>query len=199
LQQRQKAKFSKQSHVRIQPVDSLTSSNRNAAEYSLLPTEFNRFSNLSGRQFDIDAFSDAEGKNAHCKNFASMTCSFLDSDVKGKHVWMFPPPDQLLVKSAIDHMVDCWRKDPTNTSACIMLPKGFAHLTSGAQGRLRLIYTYAKGAKIWLSPSEDGTPDKPIKTTSVMHVYMLDPMSPQVMLHQIQAKTSQNPLHKLNT
>jgi hypothetical protein len=107
------------------------------------------------------------------------------------YVWMFPPPHQVLVKSAIDHIVDCWRKDPTKTSACIVLSKGFVHLTSGAQGRLRLIYTYAKGAKLWLSPSGDGKPDKTTKTNCVMHVYMLDPMSPHVMLHHIQAKASQ--------
>jgi hypothetical protein len=191
LRQSQQLQFSKRSHTRIRPVDSLSESSKNVAEYSLTAVEFEKLQQLSGRTFDFDAFSDEEGKNSHCKNFASKTASFLDSDVSGKHVWMFPPPDQLLVKNAIDHVVDNWRKSPETTSACILLPKGLAHLTSGAQGRLRLIYTYAKGAKIWLSPSEDGTPIRPTKTTCVMNVYMLDPMSPQVLLHNIETKAAQ--------
>jgi hypothetical protein len=191
LRQSQQLKFSKRSHTRIRPVDSLSESSKNVAEYSLASVEFEKLQQLSGRTFCFDAFADEEGKNSHCKNFASKTASFLDSDVSGKHVWMFPPPDQLLVKNAIDHVVDCWRKSPETTSACMLLPKGLAHLTSGAQGKLRLIYTYAKGVKIWLSPSEDGTPSKPTKTTCVMNVYMLDPMSPQVLLHNIEARAAQ--------
>jgi hypothetical protein len=104
---------------------------------------------------------------------------------------MFPPPDQVLVKSAIDHMVDCWRKAPETTSACILVPKGFSHLSSGTEGRLRLIHTYAKGAKIWLSSPENDKPQKQIKTTCVMHVYMLDPMSPHVRLHALQMQQQQ--------
>jgi hypothetical protein len=184
LQQKQKTMFIKKSHVRRQPIDGLTESSRNIAECSLVPSEFVKLQQLSGRTFDFDAFSDEQGKNAHCKAFASKASTFMNADVTHKHVWMFPPPDQGMAKSAIDHMVDCWRKSPSTTSACIMLPKGFAHLTSGSQGKLRLVYTYAKGARIWKCPSTTG--DKLIGTTCVMNVYMLDPLSPDMLSHSIQ-------------
>jgi hypothetical protein len=192
LRSSQRAKFSKKSHTRLQPLSSSTQSPKDTAECALIETEFDRLQCLSGKNFDVDAFSDVKGDNAHCKDFFSKDCSFLTADVTGKHVWMFPPPDQVLVKDAVDHMVDCWRKDPEHTSACILLPKGFSHLTNGTDGRLRLIHTYAKGAKIWQSPNKEdpSKPSKTIKTTCVLHVYMLDPMSPQAVLGAIQAKTS---------
>jgi hypothetical protein len=105
LRQSQRMQLSKTSHTRIRPVDSLSESSKDVAEYSLTSTEFEKLQQLSGKPFDFDAFADGEGKNAHCKDFASKTASFLDFEVSGKHVWMFPPPDQLLVKNAIDHVV----------------------------------------------------------------------------------------------
>jgi hypothetical protein len=189
LVQRQKHKFSKTSHVRLQAASQPLSASKDSAEYSLDSSEFSRIQQLSGKDFDFDGFCDTEGRNSHCKDFASKTCSFVDMDVSGKHVWMFPPPDQVLIKDSIDHLVHCWQKSPDTTSACIMLPKGFSHLTSGTEGRLRLIHSYAKGAKIWVPTSVDSVVQKHVKTTCAIQVYMLDRMSPHVLLNSIQTIT----------
>ena len=90
----------------------------NARDYFLDPTILIELENTIGSNCTLEAF---------CNNDATTTCqvkchqdSFLDTPVAGHQVWIHPPPE--LARDAILHYKREKLKDPSRTSALILLP-----------------------------------------------------------------------------
>ena len=82
----------------------------------LVPTDFELVESLTGRKFSA-------GVTVAGKSLAtdwSSHASFLKSDVSGKHCWInCREVDHL--RMHLDHFLECRRKAPTETSACLLL------------------------------------------------------------------------------
>ncbi len=140
---------------------------------SIVLPEFKKIQILSGAQFTWDACSSDTGSKL-CKNFSSVANSFLASDVSSQHVWLHPPVQ--LVEPMLEHMLYCWHKAPTTTSACVMIPASLSYMATSDTHTMRLLYKYPATTKILQPYDVAGNPtNKTIRTTAPMHVYQLDP------------------------
>ena len=130
---------------------------RDRNDRMILPLEFKRIENMSGLRFDLDACCNASGDNKLCPEFCSPEKSFLAADLRGKHVWLNPPFDQL--EQFLAHYSAQKAMSPCDTSACLCVPAWY-----GARARqwrkhlsgMRLLHQYPKGYHLFTSPTESG-------------------------------------------
>ena len=140
----------------------------NARDYFLDPTILIELENTIGSNCTLEAF---------CNNDATTTCqvkchqdSFLDTPVAGHQVWIHPPPE--LARDAILHYKREKLKDPSRTSALILLPaskgvkRDWTPLLKGMDlhkeysGKDRLyrkvldgaVYSYGGSTEVWYDP-----------------------------------------------
>ena len=118
-------------------------------------SEFRLLEELCGQKFTLDACCNTSGSNALCENFCSETNSFLDNAVVGNHVWLNAPFAETF--DFIDHYVTQKQTSPSDTSACILVPRwkdrGSAH---PALAHMRLIKCFPKGFHLFNAPEQDG-------------------------------------------
>ena len=121
--------------------------------------EFEFIQDLCGHKFTLDACSDPQGNNALCEQFCSPEHSFLDHSVVDHHVWLNAPFSRLF--EFIDHYVTQKQTSPSNTSACIVVPRwkgvGSAH---PALASMRLIKCFPQGYHLFNAPESVGSKRK---------------------------------------
>jgi hypothetical protein len=149
---------------------------------SITDTEFQHLQRLSGTEFDWDACCDNAGSNAHCKDFSCPKDSFLQCNVSGKHVWLYPPAS--MADQCVEHMVNCWLSAPCKTSAVIFIPESMSQLANSHACHMRLSQKYQQRQRILVTPSSGEQPGKVIRTTRAMHAYALDAKTEEVDLTQ---------------
>ena len=92
---------------------------RDPGDLLFSPYWFGRISTSFG-PFSVDAFSDALGHNAVCREFWSPLNSALTQDWAGHSVWAHPPIE--LLTEALRHFWHEYTKQPTQSSALFVLP-----------------------------------------------------------------------------
>lgn len=126
-----------------------------SSDMAILKSEFDKIQTLSGRQFTVDAFCNADGSNSLCKKFYSRQNSFLKSKlVSGEHLWMnapFPSMD-----ASLKHYVQSKVKDPT-ISACILVPVWKNCTWRKHLAGMELLVSYPPGSVLFTQPKADGT------------------------------------------
>ncbi len=102
--------------------------------------------------FTLDACCDVQGSNAQVPNICCKkpNRSFLDTRVAGHNVWLNPPFDT--ASTFVKHYLAEKAKDPTHTSAMLVLPfwpyASWWKLLSGMQH----VVTYAAGSYLFTAP-----------------------------------------------
>ena len=131
------------------------------------------------RPFTLDACADPNGYNAQCANYCSLQNNFLAYDCSHHHVWINPPFQHKSMHVIIRHYLECKRKAPTTTSACILLPAWailpFQRYLTG----MKLLTTYPAGVPVMTVPTIPPTQDRLIFSTGLpfnMHVYYDPPL-----------------------
>jgi hypothetical protein len=182
LRRRQQLAFTRAHRRRPPPADPVQRQRNliEGEECSITTSEFEHLQQLSGRQFDWDACCNDTGSNAHCKDFSSSKDSFLQCNVSGKHVWLFPPAS--MAEQAIEHMVDCWKSAPASTSAVIFIPESLSELANSQACQMRLLQKYQQRQRILVTPLTSEEPGKIIRTSRAMHAYSLDALAEEIDL-----------------
>jgi len=109
-----------------------------------------------GREFDIDAFADPTGRNAHCPRYWSAVDSFFDHDPAGMCLWGNPPFDR--IEAVLRHFREAAGRDPHGTSAVFVLPEK-THDSWWRQTKgFSVLGRFQKGADLFTRPllSSDG-------------------------------------------
>ena len=105
---------------KAQPPKAPKAASRDLQDWQLDRPVFLRFNDDYG-PFTCDAACDDEGRNAQVSTkFFCPARTFLEADVSGDCVWMFPPFSR--ATEFIQHYLRCKQRDPS-TSAVILLPK----------------------------------------------------------------------------
>ncbi len=106
-----------------------------------------------GRTFTFDACCNNSGDNSMCATFACPDRSFLDTEVAGHTVWLNAPFAR--IAQFIKHYLMCKQRDPSNTSACILVPAWnhkFRKLLVGMQK----VAEYPAGSILFTRPAVNG-------------------------------------------
>ena len=144
-----------EAHSSDQPSGAVPSNDDRAVNVA----EFEFIQDLCGHKFTLDACSDPEGNNALCEQFCSPEHSFLDHSMVGHNVWLNAPFSRLF--EFIDHYVTQKQTSPSNTSACIVVPRwkgvGSAH---PALASMRLIKCFPQGYHLFNAPESVGSKRK---------------------------------------
>jgi len=119
--------------------------------------------------------------SSYCNPLTGLpSVSFENTDCCGQHTWLDPPPNR--IESALAHYVACKKKDPMNTSACILVPRyeGGSHWRRHLQG-MRLLHEYPAGTPLKfacnppLRTEEDFFPLRPVKPSKYPLQLWYDP------------------------
>ena len=131
----------------------------NKEDRAIHMTEFLEIQELCGQKFTLDGCANPQGDNALCEQFCSPDNSFLDHSVVGHHVWLNAPFSQL--SDFIDHYVTQKQTSPSNTSACILVPrwKGTGSIHP-ALASMRLIKCFPQGYHLFNAPEQVGSKRK---------------------------------------
>ena len=124
------------------------------ADRMILPERFSLIERLVGRRFTWDAACNVSGDNALCRNFSSPANSFLSTDVSGQHVWINPP--FTMISAFLQHYKRCKQRDPTRTSACILLPKWNGDWVKELAG-MQMIKEFGIGSVLFSAPALHGS------------------------------------------
>ena len=156
----------------------------------ILHSEFQKIERLVGHAFTWDAACNDSGDNALCRNYSCPSRNFLDTDVSGQRVWINPPYS--LIRQFVQHYKQCKQKNPSNTSACFLLPKWSGDWAAELTG-MQLIREYPIGSVIFSAPTPTGArrvmggipwpvqvwydppaakPDMELKLTGLTHIYL---------------------------
>ena len=163
------ALFDERSHQR-RPAPPRSRVERGLAEHvKIQQAEFKRLQTLTGRDFTWDACCADNGCNAHCEKFSSPSNSFLNAEVSGHHIWMFPPIH--IAEECIQRLHCQWEQPCGDTSACVFIPQTFSHMLNQFDGCARLIAKYAVRSPV-LSTA-DGL--KTLYTSQPMCAYHIPP------------------------
>jgi hypothetical protein len=121
-----------------------------------LPSIVAELQSSLGIVFDLDACSNDDGSNSHCKEWCSPSCPFEYSSVQGSTIWLNPPFAQ--ARKFIMHYLQCKERSPGDTSACIMIPKwGNLALQRTLQAAgMRVVREYGKGYHLFTAPAANG-------------------------------------------
>ena len=95
------------------------------------------------RTFTLDACADDNGYNAQCQEYCSPHNSFLNYDCSNHHVWMNPPFKHSFIVKMLRHYLQCKRRKPSTTSACILLPDWIIPQVHVYLQGMNLIKTYS--------------------------------------------------------
>lgn len=145
-------------------------------------SEFERIQTLSNRSFNLDAFSLPSGSNALCADFCSPRRSFFATPLQGKHIWINAPFHML--HSVIEHYLSEKSKSPSDTSACILVPK-WAHSWRPLLIGMKKLMDYPCGYPLFESPPSDGAPAKALHGIPFEVEVWYDPPSPPIRMKAV--------------
>ena len=127
--------------------------NHHTDDRMLRPDIFTKLQAKIGRAFTIDACCNDDGSNKLVDRFCSGSNDFLQTDVAGETIWLNPPFRAL--EPFIRHYVQCKRRRPHDTSACIVVP-----VWHGSHERLlkgmQVLQEFTKGTRLFTAPTSDG-------------------------------------------
>jgi len=114
----------------------------------LVDSEFNDVQSAIGRPFSICGASNPDGSNTHVKsNFCSTARRFQDTPVRGEHVWLNAPFDEL--EEMLDHYCQEKAAEPYSTSGCFVVPKWRGAAFRKYLKGMFLLKQYPKGSRIF--------------------------------------------------
>lgn len=98
-----------------------------------------------GIKFTFDACCNNNGSNAHCRNYACPSRSFLNADLTGHTVWMHAPFHRL--QAFLQHYLQSKRDDPS-ISGCFLVPAWKTARWRPLLEGMRHVQTFAAGTRI---------------------------------------------------
>lgn len=149
-----------------------------AEDYRFNPDCFRALQSLLSVQFDLDCCSNDTGDNALCQQYASPSQSFLDMSVAGKTCWINPPFSML--HEFIQHYVQQKASSPTDTSACIVVPKWGGKWRKLLKGMTKVI-EYPAGTALFDVPDSTAARRKLPGCPWPIQVYWDPPSTPPTL------------------
>jgi Reverse transcriptase (RNA-dependent DNA polymerase)/RNase H-like domain found in reverse transcriptase/Integrase zinc binding domain/Chromo (CHRromatin Organisation MOdifier) domain/Retroviral aspartyl protease len=141
----------------LEPIgcDQIVTANKNdvRSDRCILQCEFDKIQAMLPKAFSFDACANDSGDNAMCAKFASVSHSFLDTNVRGHTVWLNPPFAR--ITQFVRHYLQCKAGSPGNTSACILIPAWHGKHRKLLQG-MQLLHRYETGHVLFNAPTSDG-------------------------------------------